>query len=358
MPSGTFQHARIAGVVTLLPANIRSIEDEVDLYGGNAEQIARIRQTIGLGQRRVVSEGRTALDLCEGAARPLLVDAGVPAESLDSILFVTQTPDHFQPANACILHGRLGATPACAAMDINLGCSGWVYALWLAYMMVEIGQCRRVLVLAGDTISRQVNPRDRSVAPLFGDAGSATLVERCEEPSPSFFSLHTDGSGHRAIIVPGGAFRQPPSPETRKEQLDADGNLRCAENLHMAGGDVFNFTLQVEPAALREIEALSARPFSEVDYVFFHQANRYIISNIARRLKLPPEKVPSGVVEKWGNQSSASIPSVMCDTLAGRPMDQSLDVIVSGFGVGLSWATARLRLDPLRVCRVIDEANP
>lgn len=359
MPQGSFQQVRIAGMVTAVPTTVRSIDDEVALYGGNAAQIERIKKTIGLGTRRVVEPGTTALDLCEHAARTLLGDCGVAATELGALIFVTQTPDHFQPANACVLHGRLGAAPTCAAFDVGLGCSGWVYGLWLASLMVESGQCQRVLLLAGDTISRQVNPRDRSVAPLFGDAGSATLVERAAagEGSPSFFSLHTDGAGHRAIIVPAGGFREPHGPESAVETTDAEGNVRAPCNLSMSGADVFNFSLKVEPEALRELSALAGRPLEDLDYVFFHQANRYIIGNITRRLKLPPEKAPSGVVERYGNQSSASIPGAICDTLGPVPPERPLTVAVSGFGVGLSWASAWLSLGPLRTCRLVEYAE-
>lgn len=355
MATGEFHKAQVTGVLTWVPKGVRNIDDEVDLYGGNAAQIERIRKTIGLGSRRVASPGETTADLCEKAALALLESMQVPASAVDALICVTQTPDHFQPANACILHGRLHLSPACAAFDVNLGCSGWVYGLWLAHMMIETGSCSRVLLLAGDTLSRQVNPRDRSVAPLFGDAGSATLVEAAPQPSRAVFSLHTDGSGHEAIIVPAGAFRAPHSPEAALEATDEEGNIRSPLNLRMAGADVFNFSLKVEPEALRQIAERAGRPLETADYLFLHQANRYILGNIARRLRLPQEKIPSAVVERYGNQSSASVPGVLCDTLGPKGTDRSLSVIVSGFGVGLSWASAWIEIPPLRCCRMQEE---
>jgi 3-oxoacyl-[acyl-carrier-protein] synthase III len=363
MPSGTFNHVRVSGVVTCIPRDVRSIDDELDLYGGNVAQLERIKKTIGLGTRRVVSPGVTALDLCETAVQALMKDAALDPASVDGLIFVTQTPDHFQPANACILHGRLGLGTGCAAFDVNLGCSGWVYALWLASTLVESGQCSRIIVCAGDTISRQVNPRDRAVAPLFGDAGSATLIERDTAGRKSVFSLHTDGKGHRAIMVPAGGFRQPHGPESELEAADEEGNVRAPCNLCMSGAEVFNFSLKVEPEAIRELAALAGRPIEDLDWVFFHQANRYIIGNITRRLKLPAEKAPSGVVERFGNQSSASIPGVICDTLgtggagSGAGLTRAHEVAVSGFGVGLSWASAWLTLGPLVSCRIVEHAG-
>ncbi|HKK19435.1 MAG TPA: hypothetical protein VJ952_12230, partial [Opitutales bacterium] len=209
MPKSLFEGVKVAGIVTCVPSTEKSIDDEVDLFGGNLEQIKRLKRTIGLDKRRVVQAGTTAADLCEGAAEALLSRAAVPKESIDAVVCVTQTPDHSQPCNAAILHGRLGLKTDCAAFDVGLGCSGYVYGLWLAHMMVAGGGCRRVLLLAGDALSRLVSPQDRAVAPLFGDGGSATLVEAGAKAGKAWFSLNTDGKGFEHLIVPAGGARLP-----------------------------------------------------------------------------------------------------------------------------------------------------
>lgn len=353
MPKAHFKRSCIRGVVTAVPSCVKSIDDEVHLYGGNVEQIERIKKTIGLNQRHVVEEGVTAGDLCEGAAERLLERTSLTREEIDAVILVTQTPDYFQPATACVLHGRLGLKEDCAAFDVNLGCSGYVYALWLAGMMIETGSCRNVLILAGDTISRCVNPRDRALAPLFGDAGSATWMARAQEERESWFSVKTDGTGFSHLMVPGGAFRHPSSEETRREQTDAEGNVRSQEQLRMNGAEVFNFSIKVEPKAIREIVEFAGKSLEDLDYLIFHQANRYIISNIARRLKVPMEKVPCATVEKYGNQSCASIPGTICDCLGERLTKETRQVVLSGFGVGLSWASCYLTLDHLECCEVV-----
>ncbi len=339
-------------MVTTIPPHKRTIDDEIDRYGGDAAQIERIKKTIGLHERYVVDGQTTAGDLCEAATHELFADTGVARDSIDGIIMVTQTPDYFQPATACVLHGRLGLKESCAAFDVNLGCSGYVYALWLASMMIESGGCDKVLVLAGDTISRCVNPRDRTVAPLFGDAGSATLLEASDRAEPSYYDLKSNGRGFEHIMVPAGGFRQPKSEETRRETTDEGGNVRAPENLYMNGAEVFNFSLKVEPAALREIAAFAAVSVDEVDAFILHQANRYIIGNIARRLKVPLEKMPAGTVEKYGNQSCASIPGTLCDAIGKRATVERLRLVFSGFGVGLSWASCLLVTDKLASCRV------
>ena len=355
MPKSSFHQAAVRAIVTSVPTTERSIDDEVDLFGGNEKQIARLKKTIGLSKRRVVDEQTTAADLCESAARRLMQQSGLAADEVDALVCVTQTADHTQPCNAAVLHGKLGLPKNCAALDVNLGCSGYVYGLWLAHMMVGSGGCAKVLLLAGDTISRIVHPRDRAVAPLFGDGGSATLIERDPDGSPAWFSLETDGTGGNSLTVHAGGFRQPSSEATRVESEDEGGNIRTPENLFMDGAEVFNFSIQVEPAAVKEIADYAGIELDMIDYFVFHQANRYILTNIAKRLKLDLAKVPMQTVEHYGNQSSASIPSAICGELAGEVTTASpRRLLLSGFGVGLSWASAILDFRKLSVCEIIE----
>lgn len=355
MAKSFLEQAKVSGIVTCVPRLEKSIDDEIHLFGGNAKQIARLKQTIGLDKRRVVTGGTTAADLCEAAARHLIRSADIPETQIDAIICVTQTPDHSQPCNAAILHGRLDLSKACAAFDVGLGCSGYVYGLWLAHMMVANGCCQRVLLLAGDTLSRLVHPEDRTVAPLFGDGGSATLVERAASEQGAWFSLGTDGKGAQHLIVPAGGARMPASEKTKIPRRDEDGNLRCDENLMMNGGEVFNFSIQVEPTAIRELLEFAGMESNAVDHFVFHQANRYILGNIAKRLKLDPGKVPMQTVERYGNQSSASIPCAMCGELGELLRgEKSRNLVLSGFGVGLSWASALVSMQQLSVCEIIE----
>lgn len=358
MAKCSFNHVKISGVVTCVPSLEKCIDDEVDLFGGNEKQIARLKKTIGLDRRRVVEPGTTAADLCETAARRLMVAMDLLPTHIDTVICVTQTPDYSQPCNAAVLHGRLDLPKSCAALDVNLGCSGYVYGLWLAHMMVSAGGCERVLLLAGDTISQIVNPKDRALAPLFGDGGSATLVQRSEVEAQAWFSLQTDGKGFDRLIVPAGGQRAPSSRETQAEVVDDAGNVRSAENLFMDGAEIFNFSIVEEPKAVRDLVDYAEVELDAVDYFVFHQANRYILSNIAKRLKIDPSKVPMQTVERYGNQSSASIPSALCGELGEELCSPGTRrVLLSGFGVGLSWASVLLDLPQLSVCEIVDCAT-
>lgn len=347
MTTSVFSKAKISGIVSCVPAKSINIEDEVDrLYGGNMRQVEAIKKSIGLMKRHVVEDATTTADLCEAAANKLISGMGLDRDSIDALILVTQTPDYFQPATAAYLHGRLDLTQNCAAFDVNQGCSGYVYGLWLAYMMVETG-CNNVLVLAGDTISKIVNPADSNVAPMFGDAGTATLVNRSEMEESSFFTLHTDGKNFDTIIQPKGAFRNPSNKQISNEKVFQTSEKRSLSNLYMDGTAVFVFAIKQEPIAIAEMLALSKNTPDDIDYIIFHQANKYIISNIARRLNFPIEKTPLSTTGTYGNQSSASIPCTINDSINAEVSSKKLKLIFSGFGVGLSWATCQVSLDKI-----------
>ena len=352
MPANQFVDVSLTGSVTVVPPKVRAIEEDLDLFGGNVRQIERLKKTLGLNERRIASSELTNLDLCEQAAQVLMEQLNLKSSDLDGIVYVTQTPDHSQPSNATLLHGRLGCSTDCAALDVGLGCSGFVYALWLAYSIIANGSSQRVLVLAGDTLSRLVHPKDRATAPLFGDAGSATMVEKRVGAGVSWFRLGTDGRGSNSLIVPAGGARLPFSEQTSGEYSDDDGNIRTKENLFMDGSEVFNFSIEVVP---REIEALldfAGASKDVVDYFVLHQANRYMVHNIGKRLSVDLERCPVDSFGAFGNLSSASIPGALAYELAGPLTGRgggrsSHKVVFSGFGVGLSWGSCLLTLSDL-----------
>lgn len=350
MPEACFQRARVHSIVGVPGTENRDIEKDLLAHGKDLAAIKRFKKTIGIDQRRVVDDQTTAADLCEKAARVLLKKANISASLFDALICVTQTPDHFQPCNATILHGRLHCNKSCAAFDVNLGCSGYVYGLWLAFMMVEAGGCENVLLLAGDTLSRCVHPKDFSVASLFGDAGSATWVTAAKNVCPSWFVLNSDGQKNDRIIIPAGGFRQEADLANLEEKMDTEGNTRRAVDLYMDGAGVFNFSIQEEPQSINKLLNYAGVLLDGIDAVIFHQANKYIIQNIAQRLKLPLEKTPFSTVRKYGNQSVASIPFTLCDVFGDQLIDSKKTFILSGFGVGLSWGAALLELNQLMCC--------
>lgn len=347
-----FDHISFSALAVCTGPLTRTLDDDAHLYADSPGQLERMRTMVGIERRHVAPRGVTTLDLCEAAALDLLSVKAVDPATLDAVLCVTQTPDHWQPCNANLLHGRLGLPKTAAAFDVNQGCSGWVYGLYLASAMLEAGGARRVLLLAGDTVTQCIHPRDRATAPLFGDAGSAALVERSGDASPAWFALHSDGMGHGAIKIPAGAFRQPAGPATRVESTAEDGSVRTPENLFMSGIEVFNFTLREEPGAVRELLAFAEAEVEDVDAFVFHQANPFILKNLAKRLRLPEEKVPMDTARRFGNQSSASVPAALAHDLGEVLSRERKRVLCSGFGVGLSWASCLLDIGPMKHLRI------
>lgn len=353
MAQSRLKRVRISGIASVVPSGVKRIEEEPSLAGTPVSRINRLKTDIGIIKRHITMKDECASDLCEHAAKFLFSDLGYEPSTIDSLILVTQTPDYFVPASSYVLHGKLGLTRNCAALDINLGCSGYVYGLWISSMMIAAGNCKRVLLLVGDTISRCVSPHDSAVAPLFGDAGSATIIENGSEDQEITFAFHSDGKRYKHLIIPAGAFRNRLSGKTRETIEGEEGNTRTDEHLYMNGAEIFNFSIREVPPLIEEVLTASGWVKEEVDYFIFHQANKFIIQTIARKLKVPIEKAPYDVFEKYGNQSSASIPVTICENLSSITRSKSIKVVLAGFGTGLSWAACTLSLGPMACCPVI-----
>ncbi len=345
----SISHIRLAGLAVSTGSVTRHFIKDGLALGLDPLQLERASKTVGLKERKVAAPGVTALDLCEDAARRLLAEMALDASSIDAVIFVTQTADHSQPNNASLLHGRLGLSKSAPAFELSMGCSGWVFGLQQAALLCAHGGAARVLLCAGDTLSRLTNPGDRATDPLFGDAGSAAVIEKTGRSAPFHFVLGADGSGASSIIVPAGGARQPSSAATRVETVDAEGNRHHAENLHMNGAEVFNFTLREVPDAVNAVMKLADWTAVEADALVLHQANRFIISTVGRKCGFPADKTPMGVVEKFGNQSSASIPCALIDALGNQLKAGPLKMVACGFGVGLSWGAFTAELGPMTI---------
>ena len=338
-----FETAKITGLAVSVGEREIFMKDEPEYYGGDLGQFNKLQKMIGFHRRFWAEPETTAADLCLHAARKLLRAMKVENESVEAVISVTQTPDYHMPGNAHILHRALGLPTASIALDVELGCSGYVYGLWLAYMMVQ-GGLNRVLLVAGDTFSRAVNRRDRSEAPLFGDAGCATLIERAGEKSPAHFILYSDGGGLEQMYQPAGAYRRPASEETKKETEYPDGSVRSPQDVYMDGFGIFNFTMTEQPPLLEEILSCSGRSIDEVDYFVLHQANTYIVDTIIRNAGIPAAKAPNQTFRDFGNQISASIAGAVCHELAGK-LNGRRKLVLQGFGIGLSWGACLVETD-------------
>lgn len=346
----SLSNIRLAGLAVTTGSVVRDYVADGLAAGLDRAALERNARTVGLHERRVAVAGVTALDLCADATTRLLAEMGLDATSIDAVIFVTQTPDHAQPNNASLLHGRLGLSKSAPAYDLSMGCSGWVTGLHQAALLCAHGGAARVLLCAGDTLSRLTNPGDRSTDPLFGDAGSATIVEKTGRSEPWHFVLGADGTGAGAIVVKQGGARQPAGPLV--ERTDAEGGRFHDANLVMNGADVFSFTLLEVPSAIQAVLRHAGLTPETTDALVLHQANRFILSTLAKKTGFTEAQTPMAAFGRYGNQSSASIPCALIDGLGVRLEAGSLKVVGCGFGVGLSWGAFAGEFGPLTIVPV------
>ncbi len=346
-----FENIGISGIAACVPANTVENIKYTDYFPQEAVQ--DIVEKTGIRQRRFAPPGMCSSDLCFSAATKLLDEMQVKREDIDLLIFISQTPDYRMPATSVILQQRLGLPKTTAAFDINLGCSAFVYGLSVAYSFMQQPNIRKVLVLDGETRSKVYHPKDRQVAFLFGDAGVAALIEKDNKYGSSFFSLNSDGSRESLIKIDAGGYRKPSSVETVTEKVvDEHGNIRTDENGYMNGPDVFNFVIQEIPQDIKRLYEFSQKTPEDIDYFVFHQANSYMNTYLAKKLKLDSAKLPT-CLEFFGNTSSVSIPLTIATQLKNS-LQSKKQLLLSGFGVGMSWASAIITLENCKVCDLIE----
>ena len=338
----TFLHGfKITAIATALPRPEYDLRGLAKLYG--QEEVERIIASTGIERVRIAPAGVCASDLCQAAAEKLLAELAVDRQTIDGILLVSQTPDWLLPATACALQDRLGLSRETVAMDILYGCSAYVYGLFQAGLLIQGRACKRILVCVGDTISRLVHPRDKAARMVFGDGGSATLVET-DKTNPTWpFILRTDGAGGQHLRVAAGGARLPRSPETAQAKKRESANWRSPENVYMNGMEILNFSLREVPPTIRDLVAMQNWMDADLDQgaVILHQANRFMVDYLRRKMKLSQEAVPVAV-RNIGNTGPATIPLALslCHRELAR-QNRLARTVMCGFGAGLSWgATA------------------
>lgn len=335
--------AKIAAIASFLPNSRLTNDDLAQVFEGWSAE--KIFQKTGIRERAIAGSAETAGDLGFEAGRRLLDGHGISRDSVDFLIFCTQSPDYFLPTTACIIHQRLGLRPSAGAIDVNQGCSGFVYSLSLAKGLIVSGAASRVLILTADTYSKFIHPRDKSVRTLFGDAGAAVLVDAASDTDASGigeFVFGTDGSGAANLIVPTGGSRRPRSAETGVEVEDSSGNVRTGDSLYMNGSEIMAFTLRAVPEAVRQLELRSGIALRSSDFVVMHQANAFMLEALRKKIAIPREKFPVRL-ENVGNTVSSTIPLVLEELFRSQAGSGKLAALV-GFGVGYSWAACYIRL--------------
>ncbi|WP_265042175.1 ketoacyl-ACP synthase III [Wolbachia endosymbiont (group B) of Melanostoma mellinum] len=335
MPISTLNKVRFAGVSTCVPKNI--VSNLTDCEPHLRSERERLVRNIGIETRRMAPNWQCFSDLAFDAANLLIETLKWKREEIDALIVVTQSPDYLAPATAIILQDRLRLSLTTVAFDVNLGCSAYPFGINLLGSMITAGGVKKGLLLVGDR-SSSVND------PIFSDAGTATALEFCNSAPPMYFDLNSDGSGYKAIILPVGGHREPINIQHlipfRKGE---DTRWHRAVDLQLDGAAVLTFSTQNVPIAVEKLLNYAGATKKNVDYFVFHQANRMINETIRKKLQLSEEKVPSSLRE-FGNTSSASLPLTMTVCINKKLEEKDNFVLLSSFGIGLSWGTCLINI--------------
>jgi 3-oxoacyl-[acyl-carrier-protein] synthase-3 len=329
----------IAGISACVPEDEYNNNDYDWVSEKERETLIKV---IGVEKKHHAKKGTTTSDLCFVAANNLINELNWDRSEIDLLLFVSQSRDFILPATAGLLQEKLSLPKTCIAFDVSLGCSGYVYGLSVIGSMMATGIIKKGLLLTGDISTLNTSFKDKSAFPLFGDAGTATAIELKSDAKPMMFNLQTDGAGYDAIIIPDGGIRNFVDVDTSFDYKQiSEGIVRNKFNIAIDGIKVFNFSLrEVKPNVNKLLQEYGLST-DDIDYFVFHQANKLMNETIRKQLKLKPEKVPYSLSE-YGNTSSASIPLTIVTELNSVVKNSELALLLSGFGVGLSWGSVIL----------------
>lgn len=331
-------NAFIKGISYYLPEKIITNEELVIEFP--EWSVEKVAQKVGVDSRHLAAENETAGDMAEKAARKLFEEYQIDPKSIDFLMLCTQSPDYFLPSTACVLQDRLGIPKSVGAFDYNLGCSGCIYGMALAKGLIVAGIAKNVLLLTAETYQKYLHPSDKSNRSIFGDGAAACLISTEGFAEIGEFSLGTDGSGANNLIVKTGASRQ--KEATGKFVEDEEGHIWYDDYLYMNGGNIFNFTLEAVPVMMKEILDKNDIEKDHIDFYVFHQANRFMLNTIRKVCVLPKEKFYINLANT-GNTVSSTIFIGLRDCLDNQIIKSGNNVMISGFGVGLSWGGTILK---------------
>ena len=326
-------NVQVKAVASWLPKNILEMVSLGAEYGDT--EVANIMKATGVERARIADKDMCSSDMCQKAAEALMEKDGINKDEIDGLVFVSQTCDWILPSTSIALQDRLGLSKDTVCIDIHYGCSGFIYGLFQAASWITIGACKNVLVLAGDTTSRMMNPNDKSLRMVFGDCGTASLVTVGN--TSMGFHIQSDGSGADRLIVPAGGFRLPVSEETSVLKWDEDKNGRTMNDLFMDGMAIFNFAITEVHKNVNSLIEYMDWAKEDVGFYALHQANEFMVNYVRKKLKVAVEVAPANCKD-YGNTGPATIPFLLSDVCSQKQYDLK-KTIMCGFGVGLSWGS-------------------
>jgi 3-oxoacyl-[acyl-carrier-protein] synthase-3 len=353
-----FYNKTITGMLTVMPNKAIFFEDEMRNFNFSEKSSLRLATQIGLHSRRVVESARekentTASDLCVFGINYMLEHNLLKKEDIAALVFVSQTPDYIQPATSNVIQGKIGLNNDVVCIDINQGCAGFILGLFECFLLLNVIPAKKILLLNAETPSLVMPSKDRSSTPLFGDAAVITIVENTSLESKILLKIKNDGKRYDSLYIPAGGFKLRSSDETRKEEIQSDGNFRSLEHPRMKGDDVYNFTVNEVVNLINETAEDSWLSKNEIDYFMLHQPNRFILRQMAKKIDVSEEKMPNNIVPLFGNSSGAALPVNIVYNLGDILESRELNLLMCGFGIGLAWNTAIMKMGNMKFCKMI-----
>ena len=349
-----FINKKITGILSVLPANEVLFEDEMENYNFSHAKSMKLKLAMGFNKRRIVLPGVTSSDLCIKGLDYLFNSCKLKKEDIDALILVTQSPDYIMPPTSNIIQGHFGLKHDMICLDINQGCAGYIVGLNQAFMMLEQPAINKVILLNADVLSPKVSKKDRNSNPLIGDGASITIIEKTTDNTEIFSNIKMNGEGALVLNIPAGGAKMPTTSETGALVEDASGNFRSKDHLVMKGDEVFNFVQTEVPPMIDSLMEFSNTNIQDVDFFMFHQPNRFMLQKLADKIGVSREKMPSNVVENFGNSSGVTIPTVITFNLGAELQNKNFTICMSGFGVGLTWASMVMQLGNLNFCEIIE----
>lgn len=324
--------AFIKAISYFLPEKIIRNEDIVKEFP--EWTVEKINAKIGIKQRRIADEKVTASDLGIKAAEKLFNDNAIEKSSIDYLIFCTQSPDYVLPTTACVIQEKLGLQTNIGAIDINMGCSGWIFGLSIAKGLIAGGMANNILLITAETYSKYIHPKDKGNRTLFGDGAAATLIGNKGIAEIGSFIFGTDGKGAENLIVKTGGARQ--RKPLNDLEFDDFGNPRSSDNLIMNGSNILNYTLDIIPKLASDTLSINNLDIADIDLHVFHQPNKFISSLQRKKLKIPKEKYYC-FFENVGNTVSSTIPIAINEALNDSSIKTGNKVLSVAQGLGYSW---------------------
>lgn len=351
----SFNKVAIKGLSVTVPAHEINIYDEAEYYDNSIKKIDRMRKMVGFYKRRVADDDVTASDLGVQAAENLLDGMNIDRSTIDALLFVVQQPDYIGPCTSYSMHRRLGLSHDCAATDIVQGCVGWVYGLWMASQMIQSGAHKRILLIAADTPAKGMDVTNRLVAPVFGDGGSATLLDYDENAKEIIFNQEVVSEGVEAIITPVNGRRirfdfSKSAEDEYNKPLFQNIKMACGHSMkfyesYMDGLAVFDFTKNYVPKNIKELMKYTDAQPDDFLRLCLHQANKQIVQMVGELAGFPLEKVPYGAFENYGNNTMCSIPTTIASAYPPLQPKEECRLLCCAFGNGLVCMSCALDLE-------------